>query len=80
MDQFIAEIEAYAVARGIGPTSVIQYAVNASGAAWSRWKAGASCSVRTMDRVRAYMAANPAEPISTPTSEPQHDPASSDPA
>lgn len=73
MDQFISEIEAYAVARGIEPTTVIQYAANASGVTWLRWKSGGGCSVRTMDRVRAYMAANPPEPSPNPIHESLHE-------
>lgn len=59
MEQFLSEIEAYAAARGIQPTTVVQRAVGASGATWRKWKSGASCSLVTADRLRAYMAANP---------------------
>lgn len=59
MEQFLAEVEAYAAACGLQPTTVIQRAVGASGAAWRKWKSGASCSLVTADRVRAYIAKNP---------------------
>lgn len=61
MDDFIREIEAFAGARNIEPSTVLQKAVNASGLTWRGWKAGTlGCTVRTMDRVRAYMRAQPA--------------------
>lgn len=62
MEQFLADVEAYAAALGLRPTTVVQRAVGASGAAWGKWKSGASCSLVTADRVRAYMAAHPPAP------------------
>lgn len=59
MEQFLSDVEAYAAACGLRPTTVVQRAVGASGAAWRKWKSGSSCSLITADRVRAYMAANP---------------------
>lgn len=59
MEQFIAEIETYAAACGLQPTTVIQRAIGASGATWGKWKAGASCSMASADRVRTYIAENP---------------------
>lgn len=60
MEQFLTDVEVYAAACGLKPTTVIQRAIGASGAAWSKWKSGqGSCSLVTADRVRAYMAANP---------------------
>ncbi|HHX89639.1 MAG TPA: XRE family transcriptional regulator [Paracoccus sp.] len=56
------EIRRYACGRGIKPATVLQNAANLSGTTWEKWNAGAaSCSIRTADRVRAYMAANPAQ-------------------
>lgn len=60
MEQFIAEIEAYAAACGLKPTTVVQGAAGVSGAAWDRWKAGGSCTMRTADRIRDYIRENPA--------------------
>lgn len=60
MEQFLAEVEAYAAACGLRPTTVVQRAVGASGAAWRKWKSGSSCSLATADRVRDYIAKNPA--------------------
>lgn len=59
MEQFIEDVEAYATACGLLPTTVVQRAAGANGAAWQRWKDGGSCSMRTADRVRQYMADNP---------------------
>lgn len=59
MEQFLTDVEAYAAACGLQPTTVVQRAVGASGAAWRKWKSGASCSLATADRVRAYIACNP---------------------
>lgn len=61
MEQFIAEIEAYAAARNLLPSTVIQRAVGASGATWAKWKSGSSCSLNTADRIRAYMAQHPGQ-------------------
>ena len=59
MDELLRDIQAYADTCGLTPGTVIQRAAGASGGAWQRWLAGGSCSVRTADRIRAYMAANP---------------------
>lgn len=59
MEKLILEIEAYAAARNLLPTTVLQRAVGASGATWGKWKSGSSCSLTTADRIRAYMSANP---------------------
>lgn len=59
MDQFLSEIEAFAEARGVMPTTVVQRAIKASGRTWERWKdRAASPSLETVDKLRAYMAAN----------------------
>lgn len=61
MEQLIVEVEEYAAACGLKPGTVVQRAVGASGVIWQRWKEGGSCSMRTADRIRAWMAANPPE-------------------
>ena len=61
MDQLIAEIEAYAAARGIKPATVVQYATTHGGGVFDRWKAGkGTCTLPMADRIRAYMRENPA--------------------
>lgn len=60
MEQFIAEVEAYATLWGLKPTTIVQRAAGVSGAAWNKWtQPGGSCTMVTADKVRAYMAANP---------------------
>jgi len=59
MDQLMQEIETYASARRILPATVVQAATGHSGTTWAKWKSGATCSVRTAEKLRAYMAANP---------------------
>jgi len=61
----MAEIEAYAAARGWMPTTVVQRSTALGGSAWAKWKAGASCTVATADRIRAWIAANPPESAAT---------------
>lgn len=65
------EIETYAAARGILPATVVQAATGHSGTTWAKWKVGATCSLRTAEKLRAYMAANPpaAVPAPSPTAE-----------
>jgi hypothetical protein len=61
MEQFIAEVTEYADACRLKPTTVIQRAAGVSGASWASWiNGGSSPTLRTVDRVRAYMLANPA--------------------
>lgn len=60
MEQFLADVEVYAAACGVAPTTIVQRAGAGNGVAWAKWKAGtASCSLATADKVRAYMAAHP---------------------
>lgn len=65
------EIENYASARGILPATVVQTATGHSGTTWAKWKSGATCSLRTAEKMRAYMAANPPlrDPAPTPSAE-----------
>lgn len=55
---FIAEAEAYCAARDIKLETLGRYAVEDT-RLFPRLKNGGQCLPRTMDRVRAYMAANP---------------------
>jgi hypothetical protein len=68
MDKFIAEVDLYAAACGVKPTTIVQRAAGVSGAAWRNWtQLGGSCTMATADRVRAYMRANPAPATISPT-------------
>ena len=60
MEQFIEEIRAYALSHGLHPSTVIQRAECGGGMTWANWLDGASCSMRTADKLRRYMADNPA--------------------
>jgi len=65
MEPLIAEIEAYAKARGLKPATVLQYAAGLSGTSWEKWKAGAQvCTVATAEKIRAFIMDNP--PASAP--------------
>lgn len=60
MEQLIAEIEAYAAAVGKNPRLVLRDAAGCSWREWDRWVSGQSSPrLSTVDRIRAYMAANP---------------------
>jgi hypothetical protein len=60
MEPLIAEIEAYAKARGLKPATVLQYAAGLSGTSWEKWKAGAQvCTVATAEKIRAFIMDNP---------------------
>jgi len=59
MKKLIDEIEAYAAAVKLSPSTVIQRAAGLGGGKWKRWQAGGDCSIRVAERIRAYMAANP---------------------
>lgn len=60
MEQFIREIEAYALATGRKPQSVLRAAVGASWGTWESWVAGKSSpTMAVADRIRAYIADNP---------------------
>jgi hypothetical protein len=62
MEEFIAQVEAYAAACGVKPTTVVQRAASVGGSAWDRWTSGGSPTLATADKIRAYMAANPPPP------------------
>ncbi|MBL3569919.1 hypothetical protein BV509_01030 [Rhodovulum sulfidophilum] len=60
MQKLIAEIEAYAAARGIAPQRVLRDAVGANWGQWDSWKRGASSpTMKVVDRLREFMTANP---------------------
>lgn len=60
MDQFLAEIERYSRRTGIDPARLLRDAINAEWGRWQKWRdKTASPRADTMDKVRAYMAANP---------------------
>jgi hypothetical protein len=60
MEQFLADVRAYAEARGIKPSTVVQSAGGGNGSVWKRWESGkGSPTLHTVDRIRAYMADNP---------------------
>ena len=56
------EVRAYARACGLKPTTVVQNADCGGGAAWQKWERGGTCSMRTADKLRKYMADNPLPP------------------
>lgn len=51
------DVAAFAAAKGIKPATVLQNAAGLSGQTWDKWQDGASCSLTTADRIRAYIAA-----------------------
>jgi len=60
MEKLIDEIESYAAAFGVMPTTIVQRGGGGSGSTWSRWTSGGSCTLRVAERMRKYMAENPA--------------------
>lgn len=65
MEQFLADVRAYAAACGLEPGTVVQRAGGVSGSSWGKWESGdGSPTLRTADRIRAYMQANP-PPVAT---------------
>ena len=69
MEQFIEEIRTYAQAHGLHPSTVIQRAGCGGGMTWSKWLNGKSCTLQTADRLRRYMADNPASEGPEPNTE-----------
>lgn len=60
MEQLIIEVEAYASAAGKTPALVLRDALGASWGQWDAWVQGKSSpTMRNVDRLRTYMAANP---------------------
>lgn len=58
IQDFISEAKVYCEAVGIKPSTLGQYAVS-DNSLFSRLETGGQCLPRTIERVRAYMAANP---------------------
>lgn len=57
MEQLIKEIEAFAAALGVKPSTVLQRAGGMGGGIWAKWVAGsAACTLPMADRIRRYMA------------------------
>ena len=61
MEQLMTEVRAFAAQHKIEPTTVVQRAGCGSGGTWARWEDGRSCTLHTADKLRAYMAAHPAD-------------------
>ena len=60
MEQFIREIESYASKRGTSPQALLRQTLNAEWSRWEKWTSrAASPRMETVERLRAYMAANP---------------------
>ena len=60
MEQFIKILEGEALDRGVSPQSMIKRAVGFKWSTWRDWKSGKSSpTLATVDRIYAWMAANP---------------------
>ncbi|SIO36867.1 hypothetical protein SAMN05444722_1710 [Rhodovulum sp. ES.010] len=60
MDKLIAEVEAYAAAWDKVPQKVLRDAIGAGWGQWDSWKDGRSSpTMKVVDRLREFMAANP---------------------
>lgn len=61
MEQFLSDLRTYADTFGVQPTTIIQRAGCGSGGTWAKWATGRSSpTMLTADRLRKYMADNPA--------------------
>jgi hypothetical protein len=63
--KLIQEIEAYCAAAGMAPSTFCLKVAN-NGALYSRMRDGGDCGVKVLDKIRAYIAANPAPQSETP--------------
>ncbi|TYB85844.1 hypothetical protein [Oceaniovalibus sp. ACAM 378] len=62
MENLIREIEAYAASVDKLPQKVLRDAIGAGWGQWAGWKTRASSpTMASVDRLRAFMAANPPE-------------------
>ena len=61
MEDFIQEVEAYAAACGVLPATVVQWADCGNGQTWKKWLESRGPSLRTADKIREYIASNPAD-------------------
>jgi hypothetical protein len=64
-DDLISAIEAFATAWGIAPATVTSRGVQNS-RLYARLKSGGGCNLIIAEKLRAYMAANPAPTPETP--------------
>ncbi len=63
MEQFLTEVREYAALKGILPSTVLQKGAELSGTTWDKWVAGSAVpTMKTVDRLRAFMAANAPAP------------------
>lgn len=61
MEQFLDDIKTYADAVGRSPQHILRQAVGASWLQWAAWAGGQSSpTLHTVDKIRKYMANNPA--------------------
>jgi len=61
MEQFLEDMRAYAKSVGRSPQHILRQAIGASWSQWKAWEEGQSSpTLNTVDRLRAYMADNPA--------------------
>ena len=59
MEDFMTQVRDYAIRCGVKPATVVYWA-GFAGNAWTRWEGGESSpTLRTLDKVRAYIAENP---------------------
>lgn len=67
MEQFLTEVRSYATALGVKPGTVLHNAARIGGGTWEKWEARtASPTLRTADRIRAFMRDNPPPSASVP--------------
>lgn len=61
MNEFMKMVRDYAASLKIEPSTVAQRAAGVGGGSWSRWEAGTSSpTMAVADRIKAYIAENPA--------------------
>ena len=61
MEHLISDIERFCDARSMAPQNLLRSAINANWSQWGDWKSGKSSpTLATVDRIYAWMAANPA--------------------
>ncbi|WP_339112801.1 hypothetical protein [Thioclava sp. GXIMD2076] len=67
MTAFQSEVRSFAAAAGKTPQNILRLSVGANWDTWDAWCRGAvSPRVETLERVLAYMRANPASDLSQP--------------
>lgn len=59
MEELLKDIRAYAAAMGLQPTTVVQNSGGGGGNIWAKWEAGGTCTLKTAEKIRKYMAENP---------------------